>query len=240
MTASQQIGLSLLFLFVNVAILWAILLRNRRAETTGTQKTAAALNPTDPRYLDAADILGWEFEYARSTASEAMSDRHTMVNYYLLAAGLLATGVLGFLGKDSLIPVEAATLLLWLVCGVGWIYFLSIIRLRQAWHESAGAMNQIKDFYIRHVKELSPDEFSTAFRWRSHTLPDPDKAWTVFFYSAMLIAFLNTVCYFGGAVLLRIKQPSGFDPRLLAVLAGLGLIYFFFQVWLYREFLRKK
>jgi len=240
MTANQQIGLSLLFLIVNVAILWAILFWNRRAESTSTQKTAAALDPTDPPCLDAADILGWEFEYARSTASEAMSDRHTMVNFYLLAAGLLATGVLGFLSKDSPIPVEAAALLLWLVCGVGWIYFLSIIRLRQAWHDSAQAMNQIKDFYIGHVKELSPDELSTAFRWRTQTLPDPEKAWTVFFYSAMLIAFLNTVSYLGGAVLLRIKQPDGFAPLLLAILAGFALIFFFFQVWLYKEFLRKK
>lgn len=240
MTENQQIGFSLGFLFVNVVILLAILYWNRWSESKGNKKIPAVLESAAPRCLDAADILGWEFEYARSTASEAMSDRHTMINYYLLAAGLLATGVLGFLSRDSLIPPEAATLLLWLVCGAGWIYFLSIIRLRQAWHESMRAMNQIKDFYIRHAKDLPPEELATAFRWRTHTLPEPEKPWTVFFYSAMLVGFLNTVSYYAGSVLLRIREANGLAPSLLAILAVFGLAFFCFQVWLYRAFLRDR
>ena len=31
--------------------------------------------------LKAADILQWEFEYARTTASEAMNDRQSLVNF---------------------------------------------------------------------------------------------------------------------------------------------------------------
>jgi hypothetical protein len=71
--------------------------------------------------LYSADILKLEFEYARVTASEAMQDRHTMVNFYLLAFGVIATGVVAILSRDADLPQSIGTLLLWILCAVGCI-----------------------------------------------------------------------------------------------------------------------
>jgi len=148
----HPITVSFVFLVVNVAILLVILALNWRVgDRSSQQDTPAPVSP-DQKHLEASDILGWEFEYARTTASEAMQDRHTMVNFYLLVAGILTSGVVALLGQgaDANLPKATGTALLWLLCGIGWLYFLKLIRLRQAWRDSAQAMNQIKGFYFQH------------------------------------------------------------------------------------------
>ena len=234
-----QIGISLVFLVANVLILLVILDRNRRTEAESGQTTPLAVAPGQA-LLDPADILKLEFEYARTTASEAMQDRHTMVNFYLLVAGVVVSGVVGVLAQNTGLPKAVGAILLWLLCGIGWLYFLKIVRLRQAWHGSARAMNKIKDFYIQHVKDLDPDVLWSAFLWKPETLPPPDKPWTVFFYSGMLVALLNSVAYAAGGALLG----WGVAPRLLLPALGLvtlaGLAFFAFHVWLYFAFLRPK
>jgi hypothetical protein len=171
----DPIYVSFVFLVVNAVILLVILALNRR---TGARPSQPARLEWESKHLKASDILGWEFEYARTTASEAMQDRHTMINFYLLVAGVMASGVVAVLGQDTELPKAAGTVLLWLLCGIGWFYFLKIIRFRQAWHDSARAMNQIKDFYVQHAKDFEPDVLRDAFRWKTETLPPPDKPWT--------------------------------------------------------------
>jgi protein-S-isoprenylcysteine O-methyltransferase Ste14 len=178
-----------------------------------------------------------EFEYARTTASEAMQDRHTMINFYLLVAGVVASGVVAVLGQNTELPKAAGTVLLWLLCGIGWLYFLKLIRFRQAWHDSARAMNQIKDFYIQHAKDFEPDVLRDAFRWKIETLPPPDKPWTAYFYSAMLIGFLNSVAYMAGGALLDLDVTRS-SWLVLGLLALFGLAFFAFHVWLYFAFLK--
>jgi len=233
-----QICISLVFLIANVLTLLAILAMNRRAGDKPSQPPTQTQETQGKEFLDSSDILSWEFEYARFTASEAMLDRHTMVNFYLLVTGVLVSGVVGVLAQNTGLPKAAGTLLLWLLCGIGWLYFLKIIRLRQAWHGSARAMNKIKDFYIQHVKDFKPDELREAFVWKTETLPPPDKPWTVFFYSAVLIAFLNSVAYVAGGALLSLTARRSFPLLVLGPLALFGLAFFAFHVWLYFAFLR--
>ena len=162
----NTIAIALGFLLANMLIVWLILVLNRRP---GSAMPEAPVQPEQlplVRPLYAADVLKLEFEYARLTASEAMRDRHTMVNFYLLAFGVIATGVLAILSRETSLPQYSGTILLWVLCVVGWLYFLKIIRLRQAWHESAKAMNQIKEFFINHDQHFEPDEIRPAFRWR--------------------------------------------------------------------------
>ena len=225
------------FLIVNVAILLAILALNQRPQPRPLPPAAPPSEPPGEGNLNPSDILDWEFEYARTTASEAMEQRHTMVNFYLLVAGVAASGVIAALGESSNLPKAVGTMLLWLLCGIGWLYFLAIIRLRQAWHESARAMNQIKEFYFHHTREPERDKLRSAFRWQAHTLPAPGKPWTVFFYSAMLIGFLDSTAYVAGGLLLN-GGPTGSPsvPALtLLILCGLG--FFAFHAWLYFAFL---
>ena len=230
-----QVCISFVFLIANALTLLAILAMNRRVGAKPGQTTPLPLETPGQDLLDPADILKLEFEYARTTASEAMQDRHIMVNFYLLVAGVMVSGVVGVLAQKTGLPQAAGTLLLWLLCGIGWLYFLKIIRLRQAWHDSAQAMNQIKGFYIQHAQDFDPDVLRSAFRWQSHTLPEPGKPWTVFFYSAVLIAFLDSVAYIAGAALLNLAATRYF---LLLVLGP--LVLFGFHVWLYFAFLKPK
>jgi hypothetical protein len=127
----HPITVSFVFLVANVVILLVILALNRRTGTKPSKPATPDQKPS-PGPLDPSNILEWEFEYARTTASEAMQDRHTMINFYLLVAGVMASGVVAVLGQDTELPKAAGTVLLWLLCGIGWLYFLKIIRFRQA------------------------------------------------------------------------------------------------------------
>jgi hypothetical protein len=127
---------------------------------------------------------------------------------------------------------------LWVLCGIGALYFLKVIRLRQAWHESARTMNRIKEFYIQHAADFDQKTMRTAFRWQEHTLPPAAKRWTVFFYSATLIALLDSVAYVAGGALLGWGAAPCLLLPALAVLTLLGLAYFAFHAWLYFAFLK--
>jgi len=131
------------------------------------------------------------------------------------------------------------TLLLWVLCSVGWLYLLKIIRLRQAWHHSARAMNKIKAFYISRSKDIDVRELSEAFLWKNSTLPAPEKRWTVFFYSACLIGILNSVAFWSGGLLLAMAKT---DADLIIVGIGTALLAVFFfslHIWLYSSLLKK-
>ena len=235
-----QIYISLAFLIANVLILLVILVLNRRTGDRPSQQDTPAQESSGQKILDPSNILGWEFEYARTTASEAMQDRHTMINFYLLVTGVIASGVVAVLGRDTGLPKAAGTILLWLLCGIGWLYFLKLIRLRQAWHGSAQAMNKIKDFYIQHTNHFEPDVLRDAFLWKKETLPPPDKPWTVFFYSAMLIGFLDSVAYVAGGALLALDATLSYLLFVLGPLTLFGLVFFAFHLCLYFAFLQPK
>jgi hypothetical protein len=235
---TNSIIVSFLFLLTNVVILLAVLALNRLDSDRSRRAAKPAQRPPGQGFLDASDILSLEFEYARDTASEAMQDRHTMINFYLLVVGVVASGVVAVVGQETGLPKAVGTVLLWLLCGVGWLYFLKLIRLRQAWRDSAQAMNQIKDFYIQHAEHFEPEVLRSAFRWKTETLPPPDKPWTVFFYSAALIAFLDTVAYLAGSALLDLKASGSSPSLVLDLLLLFGLVFFAFHVWLYFAFLR--
>ncbi len=232
-----SVAVSFGFLIVNILVMRLILVLNRRPSPAPSPPPPPPEIRPLARPLYSTDILKMEFDYARITASEAMQDRHTMVNFYLLAFGVIATGVLAILSRQADLPQSIGTILLWVLCAVGWLYFLKIIRLRQAWHESAQAMNQIKEFFIQHDQHFEPEELRPAFRWQPHTLPPPDKPWTVFFYSALLIALLDSMAYVLGAALLDLNL-SLIIPRVdLGLYLIFGLGFFAFHIWLYFAFL---
>ena len=238
---------SLAFLLVNGLLLLAILALNRRASAGAAKAPAKSDSQPDEKPqaladidLPADEILGREFEYARVTASEANAERHTLVNFYLLITGVAASGVVAVVGKGAGLPASAGTVLLWLLCGIGWLYFLAIIRLRQAWYDSALAMNRIKEFYFAHVQEPDGDVLRTAFRWQERTLPPPGKPWTVYFYSAMVIALLNSAAYVAGGILLDLQASRCAPLFVLGTLGLCGLAFFAFHVWLYFAFLKPK
>lgn len=187
-------------------------------------------------------ILQWEFDYIKTTASEAMRDRHTMTNYYLIVVGIVSSGVISLLKKDSGFPTTAATVLLWFLCTIGMFYFLKIIRLRQAWHDSALAMNRIKKVFV--LNSGSKELLENAFLWSVDTLPTANRKWNVFHYSAMFIAFINSVAFLAGSVLINLRinsvtnlpeVTSGFCYWTCLIL--FGLVLFIFHDFMYNKFL---
>lgn len=234
----SSVAISFVFLIANILVMRVILALNRRPSSKPSPPPPQPEKPSLIKPLYSAEILLKEFDYARFTASEAMQDRHTMVNFYLLAFGVIATGVLAILSRDSDLPQSIGTLLLWILCAVGWLYFLKIIRLRQAWHESAQAMNQIKEFYIQHDQHFEPEQLRPAFRWQAHTLPSPGKPWTVFFYSAVLIALLDSMAYVLGAALLDLNLSHIIPSGDLGLYLIFGIGFLTFHIWLYFAFLK--
>lgn len=192
------------FFILNVAILRVILWRSGKKDRPRHIKKKEIIGSTS---LDPSEILGWEFGYAQTTASEAMQDRHTMINYYLIIVAVVSTGVIAVLGQDKAkvaiaLPIASGAILLWLLASIGSFYFLKIASLRRAWYLSVLAMIQIKEFYIRYSNGMNGDTLREAFFFEPETLPARNKRWNVFFYSAMLVAFLNGVSYMAGGMLI--------------------------------------
>jgi hypothetical protein len=233
---TTRVAIAFSFLILNAVILELVLAVNRRAPKTNGTESAVQKEP-GLDHLSASDILGWEFEYAQTTASEAMKDRHTMINFYLIVVGVVASGVVAILKSDETLPKEGATALLWLLCGVGWLYFLKLIRLRQAWYDSALAMSTIKEFYFQHAQQFQASQLEAAFRWKRETLPPPEKSWTVFFCSAMLIAYLDSAAYTAGGIFLCDAAARSWS--VIGILVVLGLIFSGYHCWLYYKFLER-
>ncbi len=198
--------------------------------------------------LPATDLLHMEFEYARVTASEAMSDRHTVVNFYLLLTGVVVSAVAALISAERPPGILAnavpyvGMLLLWGLCMVGWLYLLQIVRLRQAWRDSAKTMNCIKEFYILRVARLSPQEYSQAFRWRLDTLPPAANLWTIHFFSAALVALLNSLVFVGGGLLcaLGLSLASEGWPWAILGLGLSGVLLFVYSLHMYVLFLGRE
>lgn len=195
-------------------------------------------NPSKKRSrsrLDPNEILIAEFEYARETAAQAMNDRHIMVNYYLLIVGIGFTAITGLINviKDGMahlnldIPLTLA-FILFTVYGIGVLFLLKLVRLRQAWHHSARAMNQIKDFYDQKLPRFELSR--RAFLWSSQTLPGPQKKYTIFFFSALLIIFLASLVLAGAIQFITTRWY---------LVAGIPIVNFVVQIWLYQYLLSK-
>lgn len=228
---------SILFLLIQVFSLVMVWYFNRPDKKKGAKKDAPKqIKEEHIATLNEREILRMEFEYARVTATEAIRDRQTMMNYYLIVVGIISAGVTGVLKNGT---KSIGILLLWVLCGVGWFYFLKLIRLREAWYESAKAMNKIKDFFIEHSE--NSDSLSSAFRWRTDTLPAPGKPWTIYFLSAMLIGFLDSIAYAVGGMLLSAniteQKVIVVKDQTMLVMFILGLALFAFHAVLYFAFL---
>ena len=113
---------------------------------------------------------------------------------------------------------------------------MHIIRLRQAWCDSATAMNQIKEFYITNGRV--PDDIArSAFLWDSKSIPRAGKKSNVSYYSAMLISFVSSVVLLLASWLLTPSFEMG-NVSLFSCL--FALYHFVFQMTCYSLFLDYK
>jgi hypothetical protein len=202
--------------------------------------------------LKFSEIVQLEFEYVKETASQAMNDRLTLVNYFLLSAGVVLAGF-GLMvsyegGARFAYRYEVLVSLSLLFNSVGWVYFMQIVRLRQAWCESARAMNHLKLLYVENC-ELFSEDAKKVFRWDVESIPKAEKKMTVFYLSALLISILSAAAIaLASIILLCIDLFRAADATntyfaiplgYLATSFGLGLYHLFFQMSMYSALLEE-
>jgi hypothetical protein len=145
--------------------------------------------PVKPN-LDINEILKAEYNYIANTVFQANEDRSRVASFYFVSVGSLVAAILsGLFSAGNLKGISLAFSGLFLVLTIlGALTLAQLARLRAAWHESAQAMNQIKDFYIKHNKEIEP-----AFKWRLGTLPPTDKPNSIANLMAFEVALLSAI-----------------------------------------------
>jgi hypothetical protein len=175
--------------------------------------------------LHAEEILKLEFEYAQTTAEQAQDDRATILNLYILLVGGVGSIVVGLgqaTGFD--LPRGAYAIVFAMLALIGFFTLMKLVRLRQAWYDSALTMNRIKDIYIERFPELAH-----ALRWRTDTIPPPGKMWTITFSLCVLVAIIDSTALAVAAYLTGIRVPA----NEYAVAAFAALVFFLWQMWFY-------
>ncbi len=159
---------------------------------------------------DPNEILKVEFGYIADTVFQANEDRSRVASYYFVTVGSLVAAILG-----SIFSTEANELrnvsfafsgLFVMLTALGALTVAQLARLRAAWHESAEAMNQIKEFYIKHNKGIEP-----AFKWRAGTLPPTDKPYSIANLMAAEVIFLSSITLAAAVYFLLIATRGSID-----------------------------
>jgi len=183
--------------------------------------------PMNPK-LNIDEILKAEYNYIANSVFQANEDRSRVASFYFVTVGSLVAAILSALNStNNSKNISLAFSGLFLVLTIlGALTLAQLARLRAAWHESAQAMNVIKDFYIKYNKEIEP-----AFKWRSKTLPPTDKPNSIANLMAFEVAMLSAITsaasvYF---LLLALGDIEGWDWAILVATLFAG--YFAQWIW---------
>jgi ADP-ribose pyrophosphatase len=173
---------------------------------------ASAGGPLDGQ-LRLETMLMEEFNYAGVTAYQAMEDRARMFNLYLLLIGVLASGlgVVYQLGDGLQFYTPWLTFgLLFIAGSLGAIFFVQLIRLRQAHRDSLITMNLIKAHYIK-MFGTQYANLQNVFNWRLETIPSDERVGSITFMIGFTVAFLDSLCLGAAAFFLYaiFYVPSG-------------------------------
>jgi MFS family permease len=183
--------------------------------------------PPKPK-LNTDEILKAEYNYIANTVFQANEDRSRVASFYFVTVGSLVAAILGTLfSEDNLQSASLAFAGLFLILTIlGALTLAQLARLRAAWHESAQAMNVIKDFYIKHNKEIE-----SAFKWRLKSLPPTDKRFSIANLMAVEVTMLSAVTGAAAAyfLLFYFRTVAGWDWAIPAV--TLLVIYFIQWKW---------
>jgi hypothetical protein len=186
------------------------------------------------------NMLLAEFNYASITAYQAMEDRARISSFYYLLLGVLASGLAAIYqlsGGTHNVPLFLVVTLLVIGALISICFFVTLIRLRQAYKESLISMNVTKEFYIKEFKQQIP-AIEHAFRWRLETIPKGERIGSVTFMIASLNALIGSLCL-AGAVFIGTEQL--FTELGASILAGMVfVIAILLHIFYYRRALSKR
>jgi len=174
-------------------------------------------------------LLLEEFNYAGNSAYQAMEDRARMFNLYLVIIGVLASGLVAIYQLTALKAFTQPLTVLLLVLGgiVGVVFFVQLIRLRQAHQDSIITMNMIKEYYLGRFTDDNP-HIGHVFNWRLAGMKAGERLGSVTFLVCFTVAFLGGLA-FAAAVfvgyLLATGAPSSdpFTPEAYFPAGGIAL-----------------
>jgi hypothetical protein len=181
-------------------------------------------------------LLRAELEYITQTAFQANEDRARVSSFYLVAVGSLVAALFSaqFLDRnlDPAVVLWAFFALFLVLTVLGTLTILQLARLRAAWYESMQAMNQLKDYWLRHSKD---PQLNQAFRWDIGTLPPKYKLNSVSHYQALEVALLSGLTF--GTADYFVQQGIGYVRPTCnwAIAASLGALAFVLQLILYKH-----
>jgi hypothetical protein len=190
--------------------------------------------------LKMENMLLEEFNYVSVTAYQAMEDRARISSFYYLLLGVLASGlaaVYQLSGGTHNVPLSLVAILLLIGALISICFFVTLIRLRQAYKESLLTMNVIKEFYIDQFKHQMP-AIEHAFRWRLATMPKGERIGSVTFMIAALNALIGSLCL-AGAVFILTEQPLT-GPGAFTLALAIFIIAVLAHIFYYRKSLSKE
>jgi ADP-ribose pyrophosphatase len=211
---------------------------------------ASTAGPLDGQ-LRLETMLMEEFNYAGVTAYQAYEDRARMFNLYLLLIGVLASGLgaLYQLGGGFQAFTPSLTLgLLFIAGSLGVVFFVQLIRLRQAHRDSLITMNLIKAHYIR-MFAPQYENLQHVFNWRLETIPSDERVGSITFLISFTVAFLDSLCLAAAVFFAYIIffVPVGLEKidsaSLIVGLTAAGaalLLAALFQILFYRRALSRR
>ena len=139
--------------------------------------------------LNPDELLQKEYEYISQTAFQANEDRSRVTSFYLVTVGSFVAAILGTGFETGQSAISIAFCILFTVLTLmGALTIAQLARLRAAWHESAEAMNQVKEFYIKNHPEIE-----TAFKWRTDVIPPTNKPYSIANLIAVEVAMLSAL-----------------------------------------------
>ena len=186
------------------------------------------------------ELLQAEFNYIAQTAFQANEDRARVTSFYLVAVGSLVAALFStqFLNGalDPRLIASAFCGLFFILTLLGTLTTLQLARLRAAWYESAQAMNQLKDYWIRRTKDK---KLKSAFRWDSSTLPTLYKVDSISYYQLLEVALLSGLTF--GATVYFFQLAGNYQCTTCnwAYSIAFGLLALVIQLWLYKHSLEK-
>jgi hypothetical protein len=169
--------------------------------------------------LNPDEMLQQEFKYVTQTAFQANEDRSRVTSYYLVTVGSFVAAILGTGFETAQTAVSIAFFILFAVLTLmGALTIAQLARLRAAWHESAEAMNQVKEFYIKHHPEIEP-----AFKWRTKIIPPTNKPYSIANLIAVEVAMLSALTTGAGVYFLLTYLGSANWLTWMIVILSTGL-----------------
>jgi len=186
--------------------------------------------------LDSNWILHAEFSYAARATLQADEDRVKVFTYFMTSVGALVA-TLKLTSPGDYKELLAFGLILAGLSIFGFLSLLQLVKLRLAWLDGVRTMCLIKEHYLESVQGRAHD---AAFRWRSETIPRPERKWSVAFLMALLISLASSASAGGAALLLMTAGLGSAKPIASGLAIAVTALVFSAQILLWDRLCRER